>query len=300
MSEKLLQRKAQLEEFLRSRPRSLSSLSFVNLFLWQDFFDFEFVELDGNLGVFATSDPGTFLYFPPLGKKISAVATRQFFRKMREQNRSRGVARLENVPAEELDSFPESEYVFYHKGYEYLYYRRELAGLQGQDYKSKRHDCHLFERHHAAQFLPFIPDMKSSCVALYDRWAADRRAAYPDAVYQQMLDDNRTVHALGMRFAAELGLIGRVVVIDGKIGAYTFGYELTPEIFCVLFEVADLRYTGLPAYIFTRFCRDEEIERYKFINVMDDFGVKNLEQVKMSFRPSALIAAHTVNLRDEK
>jgi hypothetical protein len=42
-------------------------------------------------------------------------------------------------------------------------------------------------------------------------------------------------------------------VAHNDICAYTFGYALNEDIFCVLFEVADLSLTGLPVYILPSF-----------------------------------------------
>jgi len=78
--------------------------------------------------------------------------------------------------------------------------------------------------------------------------------------------------------------------------AYTFGYALGPDIFCVLFEVADVAVHGLPVFIFKEFCRDPEVEKFSFINTLDDAGATNLTQSKLSFRPEAVIAAYVATL----
>ena len=226
MKFKLLAQKELIENALAQRPRKLSSLSFVNLFLWSDFFSFELQTFGSHLCVFASHEVGTFLYFPPLGKNFDLAVVEQAFEFMRLKNRGRGVSRIENVSEEELLVFPKEKFSIFQKGVEYLYSRQDLVDLRGQAYKSKRHDHNFFQKHYSAQYLPFTADMALECAKLYDRWAQERKQSHTDKIYQQMLDDNRSVHQLGMQYDKELGLKGRVVVIENRIVAYTFGYAL--------------------------------------------------------------------------
>jgi hypothetical protein len=169
--------------------------------------------------------------------------------------------------------------------------------LSGGEYKSKRHDDNFFRKHFAAQYAEFEPGMTEDCLKLYDRWAEGRRQKHSDEMYRYMMADSRQAHQRGMEFYRELGLVGRVVKIDGKIAAYTFGYALDPETFCVLFEVADVDVHGLPVFIFKEFCRDPEVAGYQFINTLDDTGAKNLARSKLSFRPEAVLPAYTISLK---
>ena len=137
--------------------------------------------------------------------------------------------------------------------------------------------------------------MREDCAALYREWARGRRMVYADnAAALQMLEENAGVHQLALRHYRELGLTGRVVTVDGKISAYTFGYPLNENIFCVLFEIADLACNGLGVFIFREFCRDAALAPYKFINVMDDFELENIQRTKDSYHPVVLLPSYTV------
>ena len=136
--------------------------------------------------------------------------------------------------------------------------------------------------------------MIDECLNLYSCWVNARKEKCSEDIYCSMLDENRRVHETVLRYYKRLGLIGRVVTIDGNIKAYTFGFAVNREMFCVLFEVADLNIKGLATYIFRELCRDEAICGYKFINGMDDFGMDNIRQIKMSFNPCALLPSYVV------
>jgi uncharacterized protein len=96
----------------------------------------------------------------------------------------------------------------------------------------------------------------------------------------------------------ELGLEGRVVFVKDKVKAYTFGYPVNSEVFCVYLETTDLSINGLAVHIFREFCNDAQVRKFKFINAMDDFCLKNIERTKLSFRPSVMLPSYAVACRN--
>ena len=109
-----------------------------------------------------------------------------------------------------------------------------------------------------------------------------------------MLEDCWHAHRTGLMNHEQLGLVGRVVFIDGVLKGYTFGYPLNSESFCVLFEVTDLRIKGLAQFLFKEFCREQAA--YRWINTMDDSGLENLRRVKLSYRPSKQLLSYNLIL----
>ena len=108
-----------------------------------------------------------------------------------------------------------------------------------------------------------------------------------------MLQDSKNCLQEAFDNYAALDLTGSLVRIEGKIKAFTFGYAINPEIFCVLYEVADLAVKGLSQFIFREFA--QQLANYKYINIMDDSGLGNLKKVKLSYHPLRLIPAYTVS-----
>ncbi|MDP2653639.1 MAG: hypothetical protein Q8Q08_06370 [Candidatus Omnitrophota bacterium] len=294
MSDDLLKQKPLFDRYAAACACPLSAFSFVSVFTWADFFRFEFRAIEDNLCVFASDDIGTFLYLPPLGREFSPKAADAAFEFMHQANRGRGVSRIDNVPESWRRHFPEDRFRHQSKGHEYIYVREDIALLSGNAYKSQRALCNYFVKHYDFEFRFFAAGDTAACLDLYDRWSADRREKNTDAVYRQMLDDNRRVHERIMRFASALGLTGRVISVDGTVRAYTFGYALTPEIFCILCEVADLQFKGIAVTIFRALCDDGDIRRFRFVNAMDDFAMANVARTKMSFKPAILWPSYTV------
>jgi hypothetical protein len=286
--EELLARQAGMKRWLSARPAPLSTRSFVNLFAWKDFFTFDTEEFDGNLCVYARQDIGTFLYWPPLGACLSPKALEYAFQRMKDINRGRNLTRIENLSQEEVLRVDAARYAANLQGYEYYYYRQDIAGLKGGDYKSRRHDINLLTRSHRVLSRPFTPGDAASCREVFERWLDNRYKKNEDVVYRAMLEENRPVHRSLLAHAASLGLIVRVVEVDGGVAGYTAGYALSKDTFCVLLEVTDPRVQGLPAYIFRELAADPEVTPFKFLNAMDDFGMPGVARAKMSYRPAYL------------
>ena len=297
MKEPLKEYRPVTEDFLRKTTCPLSAYSFAAIFLWRPFFDFVFDKIDGQLCIFAENQLGRFMLLPPLGREPSVVAVEAAFGQMEKANKGSGVTRIENVPLDWLRFFPGEQFRHYNKGYEYLYFRRDIEGLTGNRYKSKRASLNQFLRRNRAEFVAYDPQMRADCLALYEIWAAARRQKYSDGVYQQFLEDNRTVHALMLQDASELGLTGRVVVVDGKVKGYTFGFPQNDRTFCVLAEIVDLSLAGAAVYIFREFCADPAVQRFMFINAMDDMMFPSMMQTKLSFRPVLLLPAYNITRR---
>ena len=167
---------------------------------------------------------------------------------------------------------------------DYIYLRKDLAELKGDKYKHKRASCNYFAKNYKFQYLAYEPKMKNDCLKLFSKWTAGRKKAFSDLYYNKLLEDSFSCHKLAMENFKELGLTGRVIKIRGKIAAYTFGFEITKDMFCVLLEVCDLKFKGIAEFIFREFAK--EMIRYSYINTMDDSGLENLRISKLSYHPA--------------
>ena len=281
----------------RTCPR-LSSYAFAPLYIWQDHFAFYWAELAGHLCLFAKQNNDYFMPILPMPCEVGSTSylnvVRKAYQFMLVSSQNPHIARIENVPEEMLSFFNKNGFCSTLKETEYLYETETLSTLSGNRYKSKRSAYNAFvARYPSATFSPYCSTDRDACFARYDAWQAERAAQCDDEVYCAMLDDSRSAHQIAITHADTLGLLGRVVRINGEIRGYTFGYPLNPDTFCVLFEVTDLRTKGLAQFIYREFCR-ELIGTYRWINAMDDSGLENLRRVKRSYHPIRLMPSYNV------
>jgi hypothetical protein len=286
----LFKEKKRVDDYLHQRNNRLSSYSFVALYAWQDFFEFTFKEINDTLCIFADDQVGRFMHLPPLGQNVMPKTIEACFQYMDERNGNKKISRIENVTSR--TDLTGNHFSFFKKSDEFCYYKNDLIALKGELYKSKRSSYNQFIKSHRYTYKPFEPSMLDECMSLYRSWKKEKENNNRDGIYLSLLEENEKVHERVLKNAKDLDVIGRVVEVNGQIKAYTFGYAVGHDMFCVLFEIADVRLRGLPTFIFREFCGDPALRAYPFINVMDHFELDQIEQTKMSFHPSLLLESY--------
>jgi len=281
------------EKYLSLDRRELSVYAFPNIYIWQELFEIRWAVIRDNLCIFVKDKIGCFLYLPPLGKIKTPEVIRAVFETMDKTNRNKEVSRIENVEEKDVVFYRNLGYGYQDKYPDYLCKRREQVELKGNQFKSKRASFNYFIKHYKSECLPFSSRYKNDCLKLYYRWMKNRKAQNQNPVYQGMLKDNLVCLQVLLDEYRNLGATGRIVKVNGEIKAFTFGFKLNSDIFCVLYETTDLSIKGLAQFIFREFCR--ELAGYEYINIMDDSGLENLKRVKLSYHPTRLIPAYIIN-----
>jgi len=281
----LMALKPAFEEVMKGQKPEISAQSFAGMAIWSDFFSFENRMIDGALCVFASDQAGTFLYMPPVTEALVPAVIEKCFDMMDQVNSGQGVSRVEHVSQSQLGMFPPDRYESEFKTEEYCYLRQELIDLKGNVYKSHRSDYNRAEKSYDLKLRDFSKKDAESCLKLFDRWADVKRQGCEDDMSRYMLEDSRWAHRIVMENMEDLGVFGRVLLANGKLCGYTFGYPLNEETFCVLFEVTDPDYKGIPTFIFREFCASPELASYRYINVMDAMGLEGVRRAKESFHP---------------
>jgi hypothetical protein len=281
-----------VERGLRALPRHLSAYSFAQFVIWKNLYRVEWLRLYGAVCIFFRDPLGSFMNCEPLGKDIAPQAVAAAFKAMDACNANKAYSRIENVEEGRIAFYQGLGYRAISKGGEYVYERLRLAQLRGDRYKSKRAGCNYFSRTYASRYVPYTAKYRQACLDLYDRWALQRATTSRDRIYTGMLGDNRSCLEVVLRRPSRLGLIGRVITVGSRVRAFTFGYELNPDTFCVLYEIADLAFKGISQYIFRQLCL--EMRQYRYINAMDDSGLSRLQAVKQSYRPVTVTPSYII------
>jgi len=271
----------------------LVAYSFPYHVIWRDLFTYEGLELEGHVCLVASNSEGCFLALPPIGPNPCGPAMSRAWAWMSERNQVTALTRIENVPESLATRCRELGYRVVSKGPDYLYRRDDLVGLHGDRFKGQRADYNHCVKHAQPRLRTFHPADADQCLALYRRWREGITGEASSSLAAYMATDAESAHRIGIRHAAELGLQGLVVEVRGRVAAYTFGYPLSPTLFCILFEIADRTVKGLGAYIFREFCR--ELAPYEFINTMDDSGLDGLRRAKLAAHPLRLVESFIVS-----
>lgn len=283
-------------KYLALHEHELSVYAFANIYIWKGLFDIRWAVIEDSLCIFFSDKIGTFLYLEPLAKTIKAEVVGEVFKILDRFNPNSEISRIENAQKVNLDAYLRFGLEVKEKSCDYLCLRNNLTGLKGNEFKSKRANCNYFIKHYKFEYTRFLAQDKNDCLKLYNLWAKRRKDNIKDDYYRFMLEDSLESLSVLLDNYQDLGCTGRLVRIDGQLKAFSFGFKLNESIFCILYEITDLSVRGLAQFIFREFC--SEIADYKYINIMDDSGLENLKQAKLSYHPVKLVPAYIVKRKN--
>jgi Fe-S-cluster containining protein len=318
-------------DFLQEKNHSLSSYAFPGIYVWSDFFHFLWKVVDHRLCLFAHQPEAGlfFLYLPPLGKTFSRKSVQKacILAQKLNQNRQIWVNCIEKeeklswknlrwqinpAPRGKFRPYPaparRSGACVQERGkawgftgggvkqdsQEYLGKSTDWANLKGNRYKDKRALYNFFCRNYQATFRTFKTKDLDSCLELYQRWAKEKREKVQDDYFFALLEDSLFMHRRAMLDRESLRIKGWVVEIEKRISAYSLGYALNPDTFVILAEITAPKTKGLAQFIFRQVC--QALVDYPQINIMDDAGLENLRQVKLSYRPEIIKPVYSAYL----
>ena len=272
----------------RSAPggaQLLAAHSAAYHYVWNGLLAYWWTELHGAFCLFIQSPDGWFMPLPPLKEGSILNAIEEAFQLMRRWNGMTAVSRIENIPAALAAELEAVGYRMTPKDPDYLYRAADLASLAGNRFKSQRALCNRFERIGAVTTEPYHPRDRAECRALFHEWGQQKRTGGLDTFATLLLDDVLSAHEAAWAHGFELSLVGTILRHEGRIHAYTFGYWLNKDTWCVLLEVADRTIPGLAQYLFRDTCRRALSEGAEFINTLDDAGLSGLRLSKLAYHP---------------
>lgn len=282
-----------LNKYLGLERHELAVFSFANIYIWKNLFSIKWAVIDKALCIFFQDNIGAFLYLPPLAKNITVNTLNQSFDLLDKLNKNKEFSRIENCENNSLEDLTNLGFKVKEKSIDYVCLRERLENLSGTVFKHKRASLNFFIKHNTYSVVAYKENMKKDCLCLYQEWAKQRSQASSDVIYKAMIEDSLNSLEVFLSGFKKLNCQGIVVEINNTIKAFSFGYQLNKDTFCILYEITDLTVKGLAQFIFKEFC--SRLKGFKYINIMDDSGLENLKKVKLSYQPVKLVPAFIVS-----
>ncbi len=270
-------------------PAALAAYAFPYHYIWTSLLPYWWMESHETFFLFARSPDGWFMPLLPLGLRPLDQAVSEAFMLMQQWNGPSPVSRIENVMGPQKQMLERAGFRCRQKDGDYLYKAEALATLAGDPYKSQRALCNRVERERVIVIEPYRESHRAACRSLHELWVTQKQTRDPDSMGMLLIEHAKAAHVLVFAEHERIGLSGTVAKARDKIVAYTFGYWLTPQTWCVLLEVADRSMTGLAQWLFRETCRTAINAGATYINAMDDAGLSGLREAKLAYRPTALI-----------
>jgi len=229
---------------------------------------------------------------PPIGPGPRADAVRRLLRWLKDErglNPPR-IRRADRSLAAELETRPEFAVSASRDDFDYVYRSRDLIDLAGSRYHAKRNHLARFMESHTFVYEPLAERHLPGCRELAEAWCAFKRCEDDLGL---MGEWNAIKEILGSFNA--LRVQGAVILVEGRIKAFTLGEPLNAQTAVIHVEKADPEIPGLYAVVNQEFCR-RQWAAMTFINREQDLGEPGLRRAKLSYHPDHLEEKYDIAL----
>ncbi len=269
-----------------------SELTFTNLFIWKDFYNFSW-SLDGDwLLIIGDSHDGAGWMFLPIGPSPRGETCKKLLQWLKE---IKGISepRIERADSRlAAELAPDSRFLIEPERdhFDYVYRSEDLIQLTGNRYQGQRNHIQHVQRVYPFSYEPLQERHISDCLELAEEWCAQKKCDEDLSLQGEW----EAVKACLQNFH-DLNLQGGVILINGNVEAFTLGELLNKETAVVHIEKADPLVSGLYAVINREFCRHSWFQ-VPFVNREQDLGVPGLRTAKMSYHPQRLVEKFRIRL----
>ena len=288
------------DEYFQKFPPETSELTFTNLFMWRNYYNFLYLEYDGHIILFSydylknhrkpiQSNSRDYLYFfPPIGPSPDNIIL-QLFENFEN-------IEIHRVPEDICEKLTENEKFLNmnlkcledRNNWDYIYNKEEIVNLVGNKYRQNRRWLNKFLENYQYEFQLINEDLITKCKELQLEWCIMRACtedesleAEQEAIYEALNNFNK------------LGFKGGLICVEDKCAAYTFGEMLNDSTLVIHIEKAHADYEGAYQAInnfFLKSCCKDAI----FVNREQDLGIEGLRRAKESYKPIKMIKKNII------
>jgi len=194
------------------------------------------------------------------------------------------------IPEEWLSFFPENEFCISSDDSEsdYIYLTSNMASFAGKQYLRHRNHLNQFFGAYRPSNQPFGTDNLQDAMTILQDWQKE-------SVVTASKTDFAVCEEALQKFS-ELALWGTIYYIENEPAGFIIGEALNEETFCLHFAKASKNYHGIYEFMFN----DTAIKlqsQYKYLNLEEDMGNKNLRKTKSSYGPECILKKYRVSLK---
>lgn len=285
----LLASKQWVDAKLKRPDNQNCELCFGNLFIWSTVYDNLIIEQDGFF-IVKNHEEHANRYSFPMGEGNIKNAIEFILNDAALQGRKCELFGLTLAQQTQLEALFPSAFSFSKNrdSFDYIYNIETLTKLSGKKLHSKRNHITNFKRMHPDwQYEPLNQDNAQECLLMHLDWIKkNEELGTTEDEQAYKIELAATKRALSN--FDDLGFVGGLLRIEGKVIAYTFGEAINDTIFCTHIEKAFSGIRGAYPMINQQFAINS-LGDYQFVNREEDVGVEGLRKAKLSYRPTLLL-----------
>lgn len=264
-----------IEDMLKRYPLYLSDYNFTNFWIWNCTYHFKHAMVENFLCF--KLNPHYFLY--PIGE-----GSRKYVIELLAQDEP--LFQIRAIPEQAAEEFealiPEPE------RFDYLYSYTELLNLPGNRYQAKRNLIHQFVRRYPFEYRPIDADLIPEIIAMQKSWHDQHSGV-------EMLANEHLAALRCLKYFNELNVHGGVLLVDGRVIAYSVAEYTAFDTLQIHLEKAFIRYKG--AYQVLNQQLLQHAQPVKYVNREENLGSVNLKRAKESYHPLRLIKKFKLKLK---
>ncbi len=270
-------------------------LAFANLCSWRFLYDTKFAIID-NFLVFKFWADGELAYMMPIGEGDITPVLQTIMEDARQTGQPFCMLGVCPCLKDKLEELAPGRFSFNSdRNYsDYIYLRSDLASLKGKKFQSKRNHINKFRNTYPDyEYTPITPDRIQECLELEAEWCKVNNCNQEEGT-----GNERRALTYALNHFEELGLMGGILHVNGKIVAFTYGSPINGETFDTHVEKADTSIEGAYAMINYEFANHIP-EQYTYINREEDLGLEGLRKAKLSYQPAIILDKYMVCLQQQ-
>ena len=281
------------DDYFQRFPPQISELTFTNLFIWRDHYEFRFTEWNNHLLIFSEKyfkkyntcaiNPDNVFFLPPIGSNPSKII-RELFDTVED-------VEIHRVPEDIIEKIKDSdefrdsdiEILEDRDNWDYVYEKEAIANLTGNKHRQNRRWLNKFLEGYKYEFNLLSEDWIDKCKELQLEWCV-RRGCEED---ESLTDENIAINEALDNFS-DLKYNGGIICVENECAAYTFGEMLNPHTMVIHIEKAHMKFDGSYQAINNLFLKNC-CEDAQFVNREQDLGISGLRRAKESYKPQRMV-----------
>ncbi len=276
-------------DFLNQTPIQSCEYNFVNLFCWEEAYQYTWFIHEERLVVHDGADG---ILFMPIGPPLDPKSLHFLSVKAMEMGLSPDICL---VTQEYLTQFPKLDQYYTitqdRDAAEYIYLAQNLAALKGSKLHKKRNLISQFKRKYPNYRV--LPVTRENKFKVKD-FAQDLLGIL-DPVPKTLVEESWAM-AKVFDYWDELGLEGIMVVVEDNIAAFCVFSRMNLDTYNIHFEKSNLTFKGA-AQVINMETAQLLKDKTRYLNREQDLGIPGLRQAKLSYEPHHLFIPYLLKFK---